>query len=674
MNMGWFRKSVENESHGEDENSALSTIRQTYKRLDLPAQVQAVAEKEFKRLEQIDPSAVEFTIGMNYLQLVLDLPWTKRSPSNLDLAQAESILAREHTGLQHVKDRILEYLATNIVYMSQSFRILVVDDEQITRENIAHILVKENYLVQTAQDGKEAMEILSEHTCDLIITDMKMEKVDGLELLERVKQDKPEVEIILITGYATVDSAVNAMRGGAAHYLSKPLNLEVLKRTVKDISLRRQPMRMTGPILCYTGPPGTGKTSIGQSVALAMGRQFIRLSMGGLRDEAELRGHRRTYAGAMPGRIISEIRRVGVNNPVIMLDEIDKIGQDFRGDPASVLLEVLDPEQNRAFLDYYLDIPFDLCNVLFITTANMPDSLPKPLLDRMEILSFPSYTVEEKKRIAIEHLVPKQLRQHGQNPEQIHFTKAALETIIQDYTREAGLRNLEREIGALCRKINRRMLKKEVTTPVELDVDQVHNLLGPARFMSKVAQAENLPGVTTGLVWTENGGQIIFIETARMRGSGQLILTGSLGDVLRESGQTALSYVRSRAAQYGIEETFFDQCDIHVHIPAGSIPKDGPSAGLTIAVALISLLTGRAARRDVAMSGELSLSGRVLPVSGVREKILAAQQARVHMAIFPKQNEKMAKILENDVLNAVELFFADSINSVIDLVLEEHHS
>jgi ATP-dependent Lon protease len=304
----------------------------------------------------------------------------------------------------------------------------------------------------------------------------------------------------------------------------------------------------------------------------------------------------------------------------------------------------------------------------------MPDNLPKPLLDRMEILPFSSYSVEEKKRIALNYLLPKQIRQHGQRPENIHFTQAALESIIRNYTREAGLRNLEREIGALCRKINRRILKKEVTTPVELNAEHVHDLLGPARFISEAAQTSNLPGVTTGLVWTESGGQIIFIETARMRGSGQLILTGSLGDVLRESGQTALSYVRSQASQFGIDETIFEQSDIHVHIPAGNIPKDGPSAGITIAIALISLLTGRPAKRDVAMSGELSLSGRVLPVSGVREKILAAQQAGVRVAIFPKQNERMARTLENDVLNAVELYFADSVISIIDLVLEEHYS
>lgn len=670
MDMAWFKKSESHPEPDEPDVNGLATISQTIEDLDMPGYVRDMARKELKRLQKTDPSVAEFSIGMNYLELILDLPWRKSSPDNMDIEYAEAMLNREHLGLYHIKERILEYLASNIIYVSKSFQVLVVDDEDITRENIGHVLNKEGYLVFTARDGQEAIELLAENDIDLIITDMKMEKVDGLQLLEHVKHTAPEIEIILITGYATVNTAVEALRGGATHYLTKPLNLDVLKRTVSEVKSRHQRGHMAGPILCFTGPPGTGKTSIGRGVAQAMGRKFIRLSMAGLKDEAELRGHRRTYTGAMPGRIINEIRRIGVNNPVIMLDEVDKIGQDFRGDPASVLLEVLDPEQNCTFLDYYLDISFDLSNVLFITTANLADTLPRPLLDRMETLFFPSYSLEEKKRIGLSHLVPKQTVQHGQDHSQIHFSEAGLETIIRDYTREAGLRNLEREIGSLCRKINRLFLKKEIAPPVEVDEQLVRRLLGPARFMSETAHTVNLPGVTTGLVWTEFGGQLIFIETARMRGSGKLILTGSLGDVLRESGQTALSFVRSHAHQFEIDETLFEKSDIHVHIPAGNIPKDGPSAGLTIAVALISLLTNRPAKRDVAMSGELSLSGRVLPVSGLREKILAAQQAGVRLAIFPKQNEISTDTLEDDVRQDVALYFVETIKSAVDMVLE----
>ena len=669
--MALFKKTENNENASSGSHNELVSIRRTLNESQMPTSVREVATRELERLEKTDPSLAEFTIGMNYLELVLDLPWQKGSLSSLDMNKAEKILDREHHGLHQVKERILEYMASNIIFSSRSFHILVVDDEEIARDNICHVLSKGNNAVHMAENGQEALNVLHDNEIDLIITDLKMDKLDGMQLLEQVKSHFPEVEIILVTGYATVDTAVEAFKGGATNYLPKPLNLDVLRRTVDEVKSRRQSTRMAGPILCFTGPPGTGKTSIGRGVAEAMGRKFIRLSMAGLRDEAELRGHRRTYVGSMPGRIINEIRRVGVNNPVFMLDEIDKIGQDFRGDPASVLLEVLDPEQNQFFLDYFLDIPFDLSDVLFITTANISESLPRPLLDRMELIDFPSYSLHEKKRIGLNHLFPKQLKLHGQNHSDIDITEEAMSSIIRDYTRGAGLRSLEREIGALCRKLNRLILKEEVTLPVILDEERVKNLLGPERFVCEAAQVSNVAGVTTGLVWTESGGQIMFIETAVMRGSGQLILTGSLGDVLKESAQTALSYVRSKAPQYSIDESFFEQTDIHVHIPSGGIPKDGPSAGLTIAIALISLLTRRPARRDVAMSGELSLSGRILPVSGLREKILAAQQAGVKLVIFPKQNERIVESLASDVRDAVELLFIDDIEPAVERVLEE---
>lgn len=668
--MGFFKKSEETKTETARDASALGKLQRRVDEAGLPAYVLKAARAALEQLEKTDPSAAEHGIGMNYTELLLSLPWDKATEDNLDLNRAESILNQDHYGLMSVKERILEHLASSIVRRQRTFRILVVDDEPIACDNIAHALRKESYEVLIASNGQEAKERFEEVEIDLVVTDLKMEKVDGMQLLEWIKEHWPATELILITGFATVDTAVSALKKGAANYLPKPLNLDRLRTTVRDALAQKRHGRLShGSILCFTGPPGTGKTSIGRSIASALERSFIRLSMAGLRDEAELRGHRRTYVGAMPGRLISEIKRVGVNNPVFMLDEIDKIGQDFRGDPASVMLEILDPEQNKHFLDYYLDIPFDLSQVMFITTANTPENLPGPLLDRMEMVNFSSYTLGEKRHIALEHLVPRQVSQNGHTPGEVTFTSEAVDQIIRDHTRGAGVRALEREIGNVMRKLNRRLLQGQLTLPATVDAEDVGDLLGPSKFQPEVTRNDSAPGVTTGLVWTENGGHIIFIETARMFGTGQLIMTGSLGDVLKESAQTALSYIRSNATRFGIEEDFFVGNDIHVHIPAGAIPKDGPSAGVTIAMALLSLLVGRAARRDVAMTGEFTLSGRVLPVSGLREKILAAQQSGVRLVVFPKGNEGEIERMPEKVRSAVEMVFIDTLDEGIEIVL-----
>ena len=475
----------------------------------------------------------------------------------------------------------------------------------------------------------------------------------------------------MITGYATVSTAVDALRKGAAHYLSKPINLDDLRQTVKELVGKKKHFQMSrGPILCFAGPPGTGKTSIGQAIAEALDRKFVRLSLAGLRDEAELRGHRRTYVGALPGRIINEIRRLGVNNPVFMLDEIDKLGQDFRGDPASVLLEVLDPEQNRHFVDHYLDVPFDLSRVMFVTTANVVEALPAPLLDRLEVIPFQGYTEREKREIALRYLLPRQLQNHGLTTFAVEFSQEAITRVIQDYTREAGLRQLDRVLATISRKLARLCLRDlQECKAIHVDADLVEKLLGPRKFTHEIMAARDRLGVATGLVWTEFGGEIIFVEATRMKGHKQLILTGSMGEVLRESAQTALSYVRSHAEDLRIDPDFFSQSDIHIHIPSGAVPKEGPSAGVTIALALISLLTSRPARREVAMTGEITLSGGLLPVSGVREKILAAQRAGVKIVVLPQQNQVDVTIVEAEAREGLEIVLAEEINQILDLVL-----
>jgi ATP-dependent Lon protease len=426
------------------------------------------------------------------------------------------------------------------------------------------------------------------------------------------------------------------------------------------------------PILCFVGPPGVGKTSLGKSIARALGRKFHRVSLGGMRDEAEIRGHRRTYIGALPGQIVQGLRRAGTKNPLLMLDEIDKLGMDFRGDPASALLEVLDPEQNATFRDHYLDVPFDLSRVLFITTANVMDTVPPPLRDRMEIIPLAGYTEEEKVAIAQKHLVPKQAREHGlEAGTDVTFEPEALRLLARGYTREAGVRSLERELAAVCRKAARRRAEG-VTDPVRVTPDLVVSFLGVPRFeLEEVEQRTRVPGVVTGLAWTPAGGDVLFVEATRMRGARTLTLTGQLGDVMKESAQAALSWVRSHANDLGIDPEFWDRSDVHVHVPAGAIPKDGPSAGVTMATALASLLTGRPVRSDLAMTGEISLSGRVLPVGGIKEKVLAAHRAGLRTVVLPRRNEKnLREDVPAGVRETLTVHLADTIEDVLAAALE----
>ena len=445
---------------------------------------------------------------------------------------------------------------------------------------------------------------------------------------------------------------------------------KVKKRILEYLSVRKLKADMRGPILCFVGPPGTGKTSVGKSIARALGRKFIRMSLGGVRDEAEIRGHRRTYVGALPGRIIQGMRKAGSNNPVFMLDEIDKLGMDFRGDPSAALLEVLDPEQNYAFSDHYLEVAFDLSKVMFITTANILDPIPPALRDRMEVLDLPGYTEEEKIRIARDFLVPKQVEAHGLSEQNIKFEDEALRRIALEYTREAGVRNLEREIANICRGMARRVAEGKGAITI-IKAEDVPSYLGPVKFFSEVADRTSEPGVATGLAWTQTGGDILFVEATRMKGRKGFSLTGQLGDVMKESAQAALSYVRAKAKALEIPEDFFDHSDIHIHVPAGAIPKDGPSAGVTMFTALTSLLTGRPVRSDVAMTGEITLRGLVLPVGGIKEKVLAAKRAGITTVILPSRNEKDLEEVPEQVKKDMKFHFVQRMDEVIQLSLKE---
>ena len=443
---------------------------------------------------------------------------------------------------------------------------------------------------------------------------------------------------------------------------------KVKERILEYLAVRKLKDDMKGPILCFVGPPGVGKTSLGRSIARALGRKFTRISLGGIRDEAEIRGHRRTYVGALPGRIVQGIRKAGSNNPLFMLDEVDKIGADFRGDPSAALMEVLDPEQNSEFSDHYLEIAFDLSRVMFVTTANVLVTVPPALLDRMEVIELPGYTDDEKVEIADQYLIPRQLDAHGLSKKNIEFRESAVRLLISEYTREAGLRNLEREIGNIARKVARKVVEGD-GAKINITKERVADFLGPRKYYRDVAERTMLPGVATGLAWTEAGGDIIFVETSTMKGGKNLTLTGRLGDVMRESAQASLTYVRANAEDIGVDASFYEDRDVHVHVPHGGVPKDGPSAGVTIATSLVSLLTGRPVRADVAMTGEITLKGKVLPVGGIKEKILAARRAGIKKVILPGQNKKDLIEVPDVVKEGMKFIFVDALADVFKSAL-----
>ena len=562
-------KAIQRELGERDEQQI--EVEELRKKLDeagMPEEALKEGRRELDRLSKLPTAAAEYGVIRTYLDWMVNLPWSKTTPDNLDVAHARTVLDEDHYGLKDIKERILEYLAVR----------------KLKTERAA------------AEAGEE----------------------DG--------PPPPEVHHDYI---------------------------------------RRE---REGVILCFVGPPGVGKTSLGQSIARAMGRKFIRQSLGGVRDEAEIRGFRRTYIGSMPGRIVQALRRIETRNPIFMLDEVDKLTSDFRGDPSSALLEVLDPEQNREFRDHYLDVPFDLSQVIFICTANYLENIPGPLRDRMEVIGLSGYTEQEKIAIAQGYLIPRQIKENGLRSGEVSFTDPALAQIIRDYTREAGVRNLEREIGRVCRKLATK-IAEGTTTSIQIDVPEVKEYLGKARFFAEVAQRTQLPGVATGLAWTPVGGDIMFIEATRMPGGRGFQLTGQLGDVMRESAQAALSYVRSRADQLQLPADTFAKHDIHLHVPAGAVPKDGPSAGVTMATALASLLTGQSVRDDLAMTGEITLRGQVLPVGGIKEKVLAAHRAGLKTIILPSRNEKDLDDLPPEVRDSMKFILVDSVEQVFKAAL-----
>lgn len=600
-------KQIQKELGDEDDRSDVEELRKRVEELVLGDEARSEVERELKRLERTSPQSAEYQVIRTFLEWVTELPWGDRTEDRIDLARSEEILEEDHYGLEDVKDRVLEFLAVRKLQMERA--------------------LEEMEANAAAEAGEESA----------------------------------------AAGGANGNGAKNGNgsagvageKGGEEAPEPAPVDREAMEAAARAVG--------RGPILLFVGPPGVGKTSIAQSVARSLGRKYVRISLGGARDEADIRGHRRTYVGAMPGRIIQGMRQVKSKNPVFLLDEVDKLGTSFQGDPSAALLEVLDPAQNSTFTDHYLGIPFDLSEVLFIATANYMDRIPAPLLDRMERVDFAGYTEQEKLEIAKRYLLPRQRKENGLREEELRLEDDAVLSIVQQYTREAGVRQLEREMGKVARKVARKIASG--TTPEMLVGDQeIRDLLGRPRVHPERMATEDTVGVATGMFYTPMGGDIMFVEASVMPGEG-LVLTGQLGDVMKESGRAALSYAKSHHGVLGITEESLKGKEVHIHVPAGAVPKDGPSAGITMATALVSALSGRKVRRDVAMTGELTLTGRVLPIGGVKEKLLGAVRAGIREIIIPHDNEADLEDLQEEVRKELTIHLVSELDEVVAVAL-----
>ncbi len=597
-------KQIRRELGEDDEADESEDLRQKLAALDLPPVARKEVDRELGRLNRIGRESMESQVIRNFLETVLELPWNERTEDHIDIPRAGTILDEDHYGLRDVKDRVLEFLAVRQLRQAEA-------------------------QARAEEDGEEAA----------VATDAMPETDEASD------HDPDSGE----TQDESLGESVAGDKGPKREVIGNPDD------------------KAKGPILLFVGPPGVGKTSVATSIARAMGRKYVRISLGGARDEADIRGHRRTYVGAMPGRIIQGLKQAGSKNPVFLLDEVDKLGVSFQGDPAAALLEVLDPAQNDSFTDHYLGVPFDLSEVLFITTANYLQNIPSPLLDRMEVVEFTGYTEREKLEIAKTYLVPRQFVDNGLNEDQLTLTDEALTAVISGYTRESGVRQLEREIGKLCRKVARKIASQEIEQTV-VSVDDVKDLLGRPKIHPEKKLEDDTVGVATAMYYTPTGGDIMLIEASTMKGKGDLVLTGQLGDVMKESARAAWTYARAHAAALRIPEEMFER-EVHIHVPAGAIPKEGPSAGVTMATALISTLSGRAVRHDIAMTGEITLRGRVLPIGGLKEKILGACRAGITRIVIPKENEPDLDDLPDEVREMVDVYPIQELGEALALTL-----